>query len=404
MCRDEPFDCEYRYVTNSGKTVWVSTRATHFRGPDGIVKGTLGAVVDITERREAETSLREALSEISRLKEQLEAENRYLRKEIQVKQSFGRIVGQSAGLKDVLLQIEQVAPTDSTVLILGETGTGKGLLARAIHDLSPRKDRPFVMVNCAALPANLIESELFGREKGAFTGSHARQIGRFELANNGTILLDEIGDLPLELQAKLLMVLQEGQFERLGSPRTIRVNTRVIASTSRDLKEEISKGRFRQDLYYRLNVFPVTIPPLRERTEDIAPLVDHFVRVYAKKMDKNIRTVEKETLRALEAYTWPGNVRELEHVIERAVITCSGPVLGCVENINALETPGDKAPLVETAIDAERAHILRVLEKTSGRIEGNDGAASILGLAPSTLRSRMQKLRIKRPAGRNLHS
>jgi formate hydrogenlyase transcriptional activator len=396
----EPLKCEYRYIIASGKTVWVSTIATPFRGRDNEVKGTLGTVIDITERKEAEASLQSALAEISQLKEQLEAENIYLRKDIQMRHNFCRIVGQSEAINSVLVSIEQVAPTNSIALVLGETGTGKGLVAHAIHELSPRKAQPFITVNCAALPANLIESELFGREKGAFTGSHARQAGRFEVANHGTIFLDEIGELPLELQPKLLTVLQDGEFERLGSPHTIKVDTRVIASTSRDLKEEIRKGRFRQDLYYRLNVFPITVPPLRDRKEDIAPLVKHFVGVYAKKMGKDIKTVPKETLKALENYSWPGNVRELEHVIERAIITTSGSVLRLAESIG-IPAIADHHP-DQTLADVERAHILQVLEQTSWHVEGGKGAAAILGLAPSTLRSKMQKLIIDR-SGNKTH-
>jgi transcriptional regulator with GAF, ATPase, and Fis domain len=290
--------------------------------------------------------------------------------------------------------MEQVAPTDSVVLVLGETGTGKGMIASAIHDLSPRKNHPLVIVNCAALPPNLIESELFGREKGAFTGSSSRQIGRFELADKGTIILDEIAELPLELQAKLLRAIQDGEFERLGSPKTIKVDVRIIALTSRNLKEEASKGRFRQDLYYRLNVFPITIPSLRERKEDIPLLVEHFVMKFARKMRKEINSIPKQTMTGLRSYAWPGNVRELEHVIERAIIITSGNTLHLSEK---LEDPGscsNEEPSITNLSEIERRHILKILEKTDWRIDGSKGAATLLGLHPNTLRGRMRKLGI----------
>jgi transcriptional regulator with GAF, ATPase, and Fis domain len=296
----------------------------------------------------------------------------------------------------VLLKVEQVANTDATVLILGETGTGKALVARAIHIASPRSERPFVNVNCAALPANLIESELFGREKGAFTGAQARQIGRFELANEGTIFLDEIGEMPLELQTKLLRVLQDGEFERLGSPHTIKVNVRVIASTNRNLKEEAENGRFRQDLFYRLNVFPITLPPLRKRKEDIPVLVIYFVEKYSKKMGKTINTVSKATMQMLQEYSWPGNVRELENIIERAVIISQGTTLQVADKLEPLQAVDPIGTSRKSLKDMEKGHILQVLEQTRWRIEGEDGAAAILGLNPSTLRGRMRKLGIKR--------
>ncbi len=353
-------------------------------------------------RKKANDELLRAFSEIERLKEQLEAENIYLREDIKMELNFDEIIGKSDALRYILYRVEQVAGTDATVLIQGETGTGKGVVAHAIHVRSPRKDRPLITVNCAALPANLIESELFGREKGAFTGSHARQMGRFEVADRGTIFLDEIGELPLELQAKLLRVIQDGEFERLGSPHTMKVDVRIIVSTSRNLKEEINKGRFREDLYYRLNVFPITIPPLRKRLEDVPLLVDHFVKKFSRKMGREIKIVPRELIKALQDYSWPGNIRELEHVIERAIITTQGSVLRLAEKIDAGHTPDQKgAPL--SIIDVQREHILRVLEQTDWRIEGYKGAASILDLNPSTLRSRMQKLGIARP-NRNILS
>jgi transcriptional regulator with GAF, ATPase, and Fis domain len=346
-------------------------------------------------RKKAKDELLNAYAEIQQLKERLEAENVYLREDIKKVHSFDEIIGQSDGLKYVLYRVEQVSATDATVLILGETGTGKEVIAHAIHSRSLRKDRPMVTVNCAALPANLIESELFGREKGAFTGAHARQVGRFEVADMGTFFLDEIGELPLELQSKLLRVIQEGEFERLGSPHTIRVNVRIIASTSRDLQEEIKKGRFREDLYYRLNVFPLTIPPLRKRSDDIPLLVEHFVKKFSRKMGKEIKTIPKEAMNAFQSYAWPGNVRELEHVIERAVITTQGPVLHLAEKISNGKAHAHNIDSLSIS-DVEREHILKVMSKTGWRIEGNKGAAALLGMNPSTLRSRMQKLGISR--------
>jgi len=297
----------------------------------------------------------------------------------------------------VFFKVEQVAPQDATVLLLGETGTGKGVVARSIHGKSSRKDRPMITVNCSALPANLIESELFGREKGAFTGSNERMIGRFELADNGTLFLDEIGEMPMDLQSKLLRVIQDGEFERLGGPRTIKVNVRIIASTNRKLEEEIRKGRFREDLFYRLNVFPITIPPLRQRKEDIPLLVDYFVAKFNKKTGKKIETVSKDTLKALQEYDWPGNVRELESIIERAVITSQGKGLQILDRlVNSQKIDEQETQDCKALVDIERDHILQALEKTGWRIEGEKGAAVILGLNPSTLRGRMRKYGIRR--------
>jgi transcriptional regulator with GAF, ATPase, and Fis domain len=357
----------------------------------------MGVSIDITERKAKEALLWEQFEEIERLKLQLEKENIVLREELRREMGFEKIIGSSENLKYVFFRVGQVAPTEATVLILGETGTGKGMVANAIHSLSVRKDRPMITVNCAALPANLIESELFGREKGAFTGAHTRQPGRFEVADGGTIFLDEIGELPVELQSKLLRVLQDGEFERLGSAKTVKVNVRVITSTSRDLKEEIRAGRFREDLFYRLNVFPVSIPPLRERAEDIPELVRFFVDKYSRKIGRQIDSIPKAALKVLEEYHWPGNVRELEHVIERAVITTSGPVLQLADRLEPirLAETGDSSKKELAAM--EREHILRVLGDTGWRIEGQKGAALILNLHPNTLRSRMKKLGIKRP-------
>jgi formate hydrogenlyase transcriptional activator len=350
---------------------------------------------EIEERRQAEASLSQALSEIEKLKDRLEAENIVLRQEIIMKHQFADIIGQSDGLKYVLYRVEQVAPLNTTVLILGETGTGKELIAAAIHRLSPRRDRPLITVNCAALPANLIESELFGREKGAFTGADTLQMGRFEVAHGSTLCLDEIGELPLELQAKLLRVIQHNEFERLGSSRTIKVDVRVVATTNRNLEEEVKQGRFRKDLYYRLNVFPITVPPLRQRKEDIPLLVQAFLSRYVRKLGKQITSIQKEAQQALQNYPWPGNIRELESTIERAVILCPGPVLQLPDK---LEIPSfSERATGETLEELERNQIVKVLSETRWRIEGKDGAAAILGLHPSTLRARMQKFRITRP-------
>jgi len=268
-----------------------------------------------------------------------ETENISFRQEIKMRQQLGNIIGQSDGLAYVLYRAEQVAPANTTVLILGETGTGKELVAAAIHDMSPRKDRPLITVNCAALPANLVESELFGREKGAFTGADTRQVGRFEVAHGSTLCLDEIGELPLEVQAKLLRVVQHNEFERLGSSHTVKVDVRIVATTNRNLEEEVRKGRFRQDLYYRLNVFPITVPPLRQRREDIPLLVEAFIERYARKLGKQITSIQKETMKALQDYPWPGNVRELESIIERAAILCPGPVLQLADQLEISSPP-----------------------------------------------------------------
>jgi formate hydrogenlyase transcriptional activator len=347
------------------------------------------------ELRTSNESLRKALSEIKILKDQLEAENIYFRQENKMRHRFDHILGQSDGLKYVLFRVEQVAPQNTTILILGETGTGKELIAAALHNLSPRKDRPLITVNCAALPANLIESELFGREKGAFTGADTRRVGRFEVAHGSTICLDEIGELPLELQAKLLRVLQHNEFERLGSSQTIKVDVRIVATTNRNLEEEVRQGRFRQDLYYRLNVFPITVPPLRQRKEDIPILVQAFTDRYARRLGKQITSIKKETIKALQDYPWPGNIRELESIIERAVILCTGTVLQLADKLEISSPPLSSA--VRTLEETERNQILKTLSETRWRIEGKEGAAAILGLHPSTLRARMHKLGIVRP-------
>ena len=351
---------------------------------------------ELEQRVEERTvELRAALNEIKTMKDQLEAENIFFRQEIQTKQQFDNIIGQSDGLKYVLYRVSQVAPTEATVLILGETGTGKDLIAAAIHNMSPRKDRLLITVNCAALPGSLLESELFGREKGAFTGADKRQIGRFEAANGSTLWLDEIGEMPMEAQAKLLRVIQHNEFERLGSSQTIKVDVRIVATTNRNLEDEVRQGRFRQDLYYRLNVFPLTVPPLRQRKDDIPLLARAFIDRFSKKLGKRITSIPKMTMNALQEYPWPGNVRELESVLERAAILCPGPVLELADELKASSLPLSSG--LKTLDEAERNQILNTLTETRWRIEGKDGAAVILGLHPSTLRARMHKLGIQRP-------
>jgi len=305
------------------------------------------------------------------------------------------VLGDSDSFRYVMSRIDKVADTDANVLLLGETGTGKELLARALHRRGRRRDRPFVAVNCAAMPAPLIESELFGRERGAFTGAHATQIGRFELAHHGTLFLDEIAELPLELQPRLLRVLQNRQIERLGNPRTIDVDVRIVAATNRDLMEEVRQGRFRRDLFYRLNVFPITVPALRDRRQDIPALVRHMLARFNKTLRRQVDTVMPAVMRTLEAHDWPGNIRELENVIQRAMILSSGTTLELREAWISETEPA--APEATTAlIDVERRHIVRVLEACRWKIEGAGGAAQLLGLKASTLRSRMVKLTIAR--------
>ena len=336
-----------------------------------------------------------AFQRLSELKDQLEEQKQYLEDELKTEFNFEEIVGRSKQIRRVLRQIETVAPTDSTVLILGETGTGKELLARAVHDLSPRHDHTFVRVNCASIPAGLLESELFGHEKGAFTGAIAARVGRLELAHRGTIFLDEVGDIPLELQPKLLRALQEKEFERLGSTRTITTDVRIVAATNRDLEKLVASGQFRSDLFYRLHVFPITVPPLRERREDIPLLVQYFLSKFSQRMKKNIENVTPAGMQTLCRYSWPGNIRELEHVVERAVILSRGPVL----NVPAFElVPAEDAPPASSSSleDIEREHIIRVLREAKGKIGGPGGAAERLGMNRTTLNSRLQKLKISR--------
>jgi transcriptional regulator with GAF, ATPase, and Fis domain len=354
----------------------------------------IGSVFDqVLARQQREEALRSTSAEVQRLKDQLQVENVYLRKEERERLGLTRIVGESPAIRRVLEQVQQVAATDATVLLLGETGTGKELLATYIHELGKRHARAIVRVNCAAIPSTLIESELFGREKGAFTGSLSRQIGRFELANHSTIFLDEIGDLPPEVQVKLLRVLEERTIERLGSPRPIEVDTRIIAATHRNLEQRIAEGSFREDLYYRLNVFPIHVPPLRERPEDIPLLLWRFVEEFSKSFGKRIESIDKATLAGLQQYTWPGNIRELRNVVERAMIVTTSRRLTLAPPLTSTTAPRRSAKL----IDVEKDHIRSVLDSTGWRIRGTGGAAARLGLKPTTLETRMAKLGLKRP-------
>jgi formate hydrogenlyase transcriptional activator len=343
-------------------------------------------------RRRADEELRRSYEEVERLRRQLELENTYLRKEYRLRHGNGRVVGESAGIMQVLSLVEQVAPTRSTVLIEGETGTGKELIAQRIHELSPRRDRPMVKVNCAALPSTLVESELFGREKGAYTGAVSREPGRFEVANGSTLFLDEVAELPLELQAKLLRVLEEGQFERVGSSRTLKTDVRVIAATNRDLSSEVEAGRFRRDLFYRLAVFPIRVPPLRDRREDVPLLVWSAVEELSRPMNRSVESIRRQDMERLQRYGWPGNVRELRNLVERAMILCSGPVLELEPLVAPHAVNHDDG--VVTLDEAQRRQIAKALEAAGGRIGGHGGAAELLGVKRTTLRSRMKRLGI----------
>jgi PAS domain S-box-containing protein len=385
---------EYRIVLPDGRVRWLVSRGRSFSATAEHPERVMGVVLDITERKTAETRIQEQMDEIKRLKGLLEQENIYLREEIELQHVHEEIVGRSQAMKRILAQVEQVARTDATVLIQGETGTGKELIARSLHRLSARKNRSLVTVNCAALPPTLIESELFGREKGAYTGALTRMTGRFEIADGATLFLDEIGELPLDVQAKLLRVLEQGRFERLGSTRPLQVNVRIIAASNRDIARNVEEGKFRKDLYYRLNVFPIAVPPLRERPEDIPPLVWAFVRQHEKKMGKRIEHIPRKNMEHLEQYPWPGNARELRNVVEHAMIVSNGKTL----DIDLPRRASREVPGKLTLEDAERGHILDVLHKSGWRIAGRGGAAEILGLKRTTLQSKMKKLGIRRPA------
>lgn len=388
--------CEYEIKTKTGKKI-------SFAGDARLVtinnKKYLACVeLDITKRKETEEKLRKALEEIKQLRDKTEAENVYLLDEMNSESSSEFIVGRSSRLNQMLHIAKKVAPTSATVLIQGETGTGKGLLAAFIHNKSPRNKRPLIKLNCANLPATLIESILFGHEKGAFTNASSSKIGRFELAHESTIFLDEIAELPLELQSKLLRVIEEGEFERLGGTKTISVDTRIIAATNRNLEEEVKTGNFRQDLLFRLNVYPITAPPLRERKSDIPLLVQFFINKFNKSLGKSVSEIPNSVLDKFENYSWPGNIRELQNVIERAMINSSGKKLKLVgSSVFSEMSDSNEESGYKTLQEVETEHIVKTLEKSGWTIEGEQGAAKLLGLNPSTLRGRMRKLGIHRP-------
>jgi len=398
MLRDRSdFDLEYRVVLPDGTVKHIRSIAHPVADPSGQFFEYIGTAMDVTEQHAARTALETAFAEIKALQEQLYKENIALREEIVQTSMFEEIVGESQALQAVLSRVTKVAPTDSTVLITGETGTGKELVARAIHKRSPRSARAFVSVSCAAIPTSLISSELFGHEKGAFTGATQRRLGRFELAEGGTIFLDEVGELPPETQVALLRVLQEREFERVGGNKVIAANVRVIAATNRNLQQLIEEGAFRGDLYYRLNVFPIEVPPLRQRRDDIPLLVQYFIDRYSSKTGKKIREIEKSTLKRLQSYSWPGNIRELQNVIERSLVLCESETFTVDESwLSVSCNDHDQGEQVRLRISAseERRAIEAALADARGRVSGPSGAAARLGVPPSTLDSKIRVLKI----------
>jgi PAS domain S-box-containing protein len=386
-------------LTQSGEERIVEWSNVPLLDDEGHPTGVLSLGADVTERVLSEQKRKKTIEELEALKNELKEENISLIEEMSQTADFREIIGKSPALKYVLGRIEEVAPTEATVLLEGETGVGKELFARAIHYRSPRKSRPMLKVDCASLPPNTLESELFGHERGAFTGADRARKGRFELADGGSLFLDEVGELPLEMQPKLLRVLQEGTFERMGSERTTKVDIRIIAATNRDLKKEVAEGRFRGDLYFRLNVFPISVPPLRNRREDIPLLAACFIKDFARRHGKQIETIPRGVVTKLQDYEWPGNVRELQNVLERAVITASGDSLRIPDELFGFHTEAESESSVGTTLEElERRHILETLNSSSWRISGEKGAAELLGLHPNTLRSRMQKLSIRKPS------
>lgn len=392
------FDYEHRLLLPDGSVKFVQVVGHPGTDESGRFE-FVGAITDVTERKQAEADLHGALDEIKKLRDQLYKENIALRDEIDTTSMFAEIVGESPALQTVLARVAKVGPTDSTVLITGETGTGKELIARAIHKRSQRSSRAFVSVNCAAIPTTLIAPELFGHERGAFTGALQRRLGRFELAEGGTIFLDEIGELPMETQVALLRVLQEREFERVGGNQPIRADVRVITATNRDLESAVASGAFRMDLFYRLNVFPIEIPPLRERKEDIGKLVEYFIHRYSRKAGKTIRTIDKETLGRLNSYAWPGNIRELQNVIERSVIVSEGDTFSVDPSWLSLEassTREDGSPFPRKSAAEEKQIIEHALAAAGGRVSGSSGAAAQLGMPASTLESKIRALKINK--------
>ena len=393
------FDAEYRIVLQDGTIKHLHTIGHPVLNEDGDVVEYVGSGMDVTEQRQAQTALETAFEEIKRLKDQLQDENLSLREEIDQAFMFEEIVGASPALKSVLSHVSLVAPTDSTVLISGETGTGKELVARAIHKHSRRSERAFVSLNCAATPPSLIASELFGHEKGAFTGAVQQRRGRFELAHSGTIFLDEIGEIPMDTQVALLRVVQERQIERVGGTRAIPVDVRVVAASNRDLSAAISEGSFRSDLFYRLNVFPIHVPPLRKRREDIPILVEYFVKRFAEKMAKRIRHIDRRTLELCDRYPWPGNIRELQNIVERSVILCTGDTFSIDEAWLSTQAPlraEGSGPLPTALLDQEKEMIEAALTKSRGKVAGPRGAAATLGIPASTLESKIKQLGIEK--------
>jgi len=388
------YSFDKRCLRKDGSAVWANLTVSMLFDDQGNPKYFIAVINDISDRKQAEIELTKSFIEIEKLQKQLQEESTYLQEEIKLEHNFENIIGQSEALKYSLHRVEQVAPQDSTVLILGETGTGKELMVRALHKLSSRAGRALVKVNCAALPGELIESELFGHEKGAFTGATKTQVGRFELANGSSLFLDEIGEMPIALQAKLLRVIEGGEFERLGSSRTMKSDARIIAATNRNLEEEVRKNRFREDLFYRLKIFPITIPPLRDRLEDIPLLANNFVQFFARKMGKSPAfEISNSSMEMLQSYSWPGNVRELKHVIEGAMICAERDKLYFdLPKLGGVATAG-----LKSFEEMEREYILKVLEAKNWKIGGEGSAASTLMMPPSTLRSRMNKLGIQRP-------
>jgi PAS domain S-box-containing protein len=395
----EPFLHEARVRRADGEYRWMLHHKVPQRDAHGRIVKWYGSSIDIEERKRAELELQKAFDQIKILKDQLYKENLVLKEEIDRSSMFEEIVGASPALRKVLSRVAKVAPTDSTVLLTGETGTGKELIARAVHKRSRRSARAFVSVNCAAIPAALIASDLFGHEKGAFTGALQRRLGRFELAEGGTIFLDEVGDLPAETQIALLRVLQEREFERVGGNQLIHADVRVIAATNRDLQAAIAAGTFRSDLFYRLNIFPIDIPPLRQRKEDIPMLVEYFIDRYARKAGKKIRTIEKSTLDLLQSYSWPGNIRELQNVIERSIIVCEAETFSVdqswLSGESTLAHP-ENQPSAEKSAAQEKDMIEAALAETRGRVSGPSGAATALGIPPSTLESKIRSLKINK--------
>jgi len=391
------FEVEHYFENIGPKIMLLNARQLH--NPENNERFILLAIEDITERemykRNLEKIVEERTSKIRQLSIQLKAERAYLQEEIKSEYNHENIIGNSDAINYVLYKVEQIAAVNSNVLILGETGTGKELVARAIHGTSPRRNRTLVKMNCAALPPELIDSELFGHEKGSFTGAQKDRRGRFEIADGGTLFLDEIGELPVELQPKLLRVLEDGEFERIGSSKTQSTDVRIIAATNRNLEDEIKKGNFREDLWYRLNVFPITMPPLRDRLQDIPLLVNFYIKKISRNFGKEMKIIPTKVINTLCQYNWPGNVRELKNVLERAVINSSGPKLRLMDDWNppkfSLETS------TQTLEQVERSYILQVLESTDWKVSGSNSAAEILGLARSTLRARMRKLDIRKP-------